>query len=97
MSFQFEDQTNIPLRRNVYSPTPRGFISSFLLKHNLAKDDSSANRIMVTMSVAVLIFAAALITINFIKANAPVKVKYNISKKAFNMLPQDIQIKILEQ
>ncbi|MDB5204733.1 MAG: hypothetical protein JWP09_761 [Candidatus Taylorbacteria bacterium] len=96
MSLQFEDQNNLLVRRNTYQQN-YGPIVALLLRFHIAKTEKTANKILFIVSILVFICAATLIVRNVIKANTPVKVKYNLSKEGFNKLPQNVQVKILTQ
>jgi hypothetical protein len=84
MSLQFEDQSNILLRRNMYTAPRPGFMANLLLQRGFVKDEKSANQVMLIVSILILLVAITLITINMIKANTTLDVKYS-------------QIKILKQ
>lgn len=96
MSLQFEDQNNLLVRRNMYTKN-YGPIVTLLFKYHIAKNEKTANRILLFVSVIIFICAGIIVTQNIIKANTPVKVKYNLSKEVFNKLPQKVQVKILTQ
>ncbi len=96
MPLQFEDQNNLLVRRNTHEQN-YGPIVTLLLKFHIAKTEKTANKILLIVSMLIFICVAILIVRNVIKANTPVKVKYNLSKEAFNKLPQNVQVKILTQ
>ncbi len=97
MSLQFEDQNNMLLRRNIYNTPRYGFVTSFLLRHNIIKDEKRINAIMILISITLLVVSIGIFGINIIRANTKPTVKYNISKDIFNKLPESYQIKFLGQ
>lgn len=96
MSLQFEDQNNLLIRRNMYTEH-YGPIVTFLLKYRIANNEKNANRILLTIAIIILLVAGVIIARQMIKSNAPVKVKYNLSKEVFNRLPQNVQLKIISE
>lgn len=97
MAIEFEDQYKKFIQSNTAPVVKQVFLVSFLLKHRFAKSERQANRIVVIffiiISVSSILFAMWYVH----KANIEKQIKYEISSDVLRLLPEEIQIKILQQ
>lgn len=98
MALEFEDQYKQFIKSNTAeTPVKQMFVVRFLLKHRFVKTERQANKIVtsffLTVSVISILFALWYVHV----ANIERQVKYEISSDVLRLLPEEIQIKILQQ
>lgn len=94
MEVEFEDQNNYLMSTRLQYQTANK--SSLLVKYNIAKDEKSAERIMMGVMVIILIATGAML-LKLYQNNKPKAVKYNLPDSVIRKLPLNIQEKILWQ
>lgn len=94
MEVEFEDQNNYLMSTRLQYQTANK--SSLLVKYNIAKDEKSAEKIMMGVMFIILIATGAMF-LKLYQNNKPKAVKYNLPDSVIKKLPLNIQEKILWQ
>jgi hypothetical protein len=96
MSFtQFEDQNNISIRQQLkrYADIDS---ASFLVRHNIAKDEEGAKKISLFFSIIIFILAISISIFGYFGKTETVKPKYKISNEILQKLPPGVQYNIIK-
>jgi hypothetical protein len=92
---QFDDQNNISIQNKLRDYT-RIASSSFLVRYNIAKDEESAKKIYLLLSVLIFATSIGIVIYNYTKNNKSVKPKYKLSQEILQKLPDEIQYNIIK-
>lgn len=88
MRVEFEDR---PSRSHISRPSG---IAAFLLRHKIARSESSANRILIVVGITIIIVSIALFIVAYNNANVKQSI-YNFPDELISRFPPELQNKIL--
>lgn len=96
MSFtQFEDQNNISIRQQLRQYADIGS-ASFLVRHNIAKDEEGAKKISLFFSIFIFLLSISIFMFSYFKKNDEIKPKYRLSQDILQKLPSEVQYNIIK-
>jgi hypothetical protein len=92
---QFEDQNNISIRQQLMQYTNIDS-ASFLVRHNIAKDEEGAKKISLFFSIFIFLLSVSIFMFGYFKKNTEIKPKYRLSQDVLQKLPSEVQYNIIK-
>jgi hypothetical protein len=92
---QFEDQNNISIRQQLRQYTDIES-SSFLVRHNIAKDEEGAKKISLFFAIFIFLISISIFMFSYFKKDNETKPKYRLSQEVLQKLPSEVQYNIIK-